>query len=259
MSLIHPTAIIAPQAQLGKNVSVGAYSIIGANVKIGDDSVIHAHAHIDGNTTLGQQCEVFPFACLGTKTQDLKYQAGDITYVEIGDGSVFREFCTVHSGTKPGEVTRVGHKCLVMAYCHIAHGCTVGNEVIMSNQTTLAGEVTVDDFAILGGLSAVHQFSRIGRLAMVAGGSRVRQDCPPYMILDASGETARVVGPNVVGLQRRGFGAGVRGTLKEAFKLLYREGLNRSQALERIKYEIEPTPEIQHLMEFYQSSERGVH
>ena len=259
MATIHPTAIIDPNAQLESDVTVGPYAIIGPDVKIGAGTEVQAHAYINGHTTIGQRCEIFPFACVGTKTQDLKYKAGDITYIEIGDQTVLREFSTVHLGTKPGEVTRVGSRCLIMAYCHIAHGCNVGNDVIMSNLATLAGEVTIEDFAILGGMAGVHQFCRVGMHSLVGGASKVRQDCPPYMIIDASGPDVRVMGPNVVGLQRRGFSAEVRAALKEAYKLLYREGLNRTQALERIKYEVTDLPEVRNLVEFYQKSERGVH
>ncbi|MFA7174117.1 MAG: acyl-ACP--UDP-N-acetylglucosamine O-acyltransferase [Kiritimatiellia bacterium] len=258
MSHIHPTAIIDPNAQLAEDVQVGAYAMIGPYVKIGAGTVVRQHANIEGHTTLGEQCEVFPFACIGMKSQDLKYVDGDITYAEVGDRTVLREYTTVHLGTKPGEITKVGADCLIMAYCHIAHGCTVGEHVIISNLGTLAGEVLVEDYAILGGLVAVHQFCRIGAHSMIAGGSKVRQDCAPFMLTDASYEDAKVLGPNIVGLKRRGYGPEVRVALKEAYRLLYREGLNRTQALDKIKYEMNETPEIARLIEFYQTSSRGV-
>lgn len=259
MSMIHPTAIVDPKAQLESDVEVGPYAIIGPDVKIGAGTVVQAHAYVGGHTTIGQRCEIFPFACVGTKTQDLKYKAGDVTFVEVGDQTVLREFCTVHLGTKAGEVTKVGSGCLIMAYCHIAHGCKVGNDVIMSNVATLAGEVTVEDHAIIGGLAGIHQFCRIGMHAMVGGASKIRQDCPPFMLTETSGSETRVIGPNIVGLQRRGYPAEVRSALKEAYRLLYREGLNRSQALERIKYEVDDLPEVRQLVQFYADSQRGVH
>lgn len=259
MATIHPTAIVDAKAQLDADVEVGPYAIVGPDVKIGAGTVVQAHAYISGHTTLGKRCEIFPFACVGMKTQDLKFQAGDITYVEVGDQTVLREFSTVHLGTKPGEVTRIGSRCLIMAYCHVAHGCSVGNDVIMSNAATLAGEVVVEDFAIIGGMSGVHQFCRIGTHAMVGGAAKIRQDCPPYMVTESTGPDTRVLGPNIVGLQRRGFSEEVRSALKEAYKLIYREGLNRSQALERIKYEIAEIPEVKNLVDFYASSKRGVH
>ena len=193
------------------------------------------------------------------KTQDLKYQAGDITYVEVGDETVLREFSTLHLGTRPGEVTRVGSRSLIMAYCHIAHGCKIGNDVIMANATTLAGEVTVEDFVVLSGMIGIHQFCRVGTHAMIGGNTKIRQDCPPFMVTDNTGAEVRVLGPNMVGLQRRGFSTEVRSALKEAYKLIYREGLNRSQALERIKYEVADLPEVRTLLEFYATSTRGVH
>jgi UDP-N-acetylglucosamine acyltransferase len=255
MTNIHPTAIIQPGAQLDDNVTVGPYSVVGPHVKIGAGSVLQSHVVVDGHTTIGRECQLFPFACTGMKTQDLKY-AGGTTYAEIGDQTVLREFSTVHTGTRDGEVTKVGRKCLIMAYCHVAHGCVVGDNVIMSNCSQLAGEVKVEDCAIIGGMAGVHQFCRIGTLAMVGGGSGTRQDCPPYMIVD--GSPAAVVGPNIVGLQRHGFSQEARSAIKEAFRVIYREGLNRTQALERIKYELPDLPEIRRLVEFYQKSERGV-
>ena len=259
MSNIHPTAIVGAGAELASDVEVGPYAIIGPDVKIGEGTVVQAHAYVSGHTTIGKQCEIFPFACVGTKTQDLKYKAGDVTYVEVGDKTVLREFSTVHSGTRPGEVTKVGSRCLIMAYCHIAHGCRVGDDVIMSNLASLAGEVTIEEHAIIAGMAGVHQFCRIGAYAMVCATAKIRQDCPPYMMIDSSTGDTRVIGPNIVGLQRNGFSAEARSALKEAYRLIYREGLNRSQALERIKYEIEPLPEIQRLMRFYAESQRGVH
>lgn len=259
MSKIHPSAIVDPKAELDSSVEVGPYAIIGPNVKIGADTVIQSHAYISGFTRIGSKCEIYPFACVGMKTQDLKYKEGDVTYVEIGDRTVVREYVSIHLGTKPGEVTLVGSDCLIMAYCHVAHGCKVADNVIMSNATTLAGEVVVEEYAIIGGLTGVHQFCRVGAHSMVAGASQIRQDCPPYMLTESAGGTTQVRGPNIVGLQRRGYGSGVRTALKEAFKLLYREGLNRSQALERIKYEVDDIPEIRQLVQFYADSKRGVH
>ena len=259
MATIHPTAIVDAKAQLDSDVDVGPYAIIGPDVKIGEGTVVQAHAYVSGHTTIGKRCEIFPFACVGMKSQDLKYKAGDVTYVDVGDETVLREFSTLHLGTKPGEVTRVGSRCLIMAYCHIAHGCAVGNDVIMSNLATLAGEVTIEDFAIIGGMAGIHQFCRIGTHAMIGGATKIRQDCPPFMVVDIAGSEIRVLGPNIVGLQRRGFSSEVRAALKEAYKLIYREGLNRTQALERIKYEVPDLPEVKTLVDFYHNSTRGVH
>ncbi len=187
-------------------------------------------------------------------TQDLKYDGG-VTYVEIGDGTTLREFSTVHLGTRDGEVTKVGKNCLVMAYCHIAHGCEVGNDVIMSNSAMLAGEVKVEDKAVISGMLGVHQFVRIGTMSMT-GASRVSKDVPPYMIVGR--EPAETVGLNLVGLQRRGVSQESIAALKKAFKIIWHEGLNRRDALAKVREEIHNCAEVDHLVEFIEQSERGV-
>lgn len=251
---IHPTAIIKEGAILDPSVEVGPYAIIGENVKIGAGTVIQAHAFIDGHTTIGANCKIFPFACVGMPTQDLKFDGG-ITYAEIGDGTTLREFSTVHLGTRDGEVTKVGKNCLIMAYCHIAHGCEVGNDVIMSNSAMLAGEVKVEDKAVISGMLGVHQFVRIGTMSMT-GASRVTQDVPPYMIVGR--EPAQTVGLNLVGLQRRGVSAEAIAALKKAFKIIWHEGLNRSEAIAKVRAEIQGCAEVDHLVEFIEQSKRGV-
>lgn len=251
---IHPTAIIKEGAILDPSVEVGPYAIIGENVKIGAGTVVQAHAFIDGHTTIGANCKIFPFACVGMPTQDLKFDGG-ITYAEIGDGTTLREFSTVHLGTRDGEVTKVGKNCLIMAYCHIAHGCEVGNDVIMSNSAMLAGEVKVEDKAVISGMLGVHQFVRIGTMSMT-GASRVAQDVPPYMIVGR--EPAQTVGINLVGLQRRGVSAEAIAALKKAFKIIWHEGLNRSEAIAKVRAEIQGCAEVDHLVEFIEQSKRGV-
>ena len=255
MSQIHPTAIIAPEAVLGDNVTVGPYCTIGPQVRLGSDTVLMSHVVVDGHTTIGAGCRLFPFACIGMQTQDLKF-AGGVTYAAVGDRTTLREYVTINTGTREGEVTRVGSGCLLMAYCHVAHGCVVGDRVIMSNGCQLAGEVAVGEKAILSGLVAVHQFVRIGAMAMVGGLSKVQQDCPPFMITD--GNPPHVRGPNSVGLQRSGLEAETRQALKQAYRLLHREGLSTSSAVARIREELPRLPELELLTEFYEKSERGV-
>ena len=255
MTDIHPTAIVDKGAELADGVEVGPYSVIGPNVRLGAGTRIRSHVVLDGRTTLGRDCTMFPFACIGTQTQDLKYEGGE-TFVEIGDGTTLREYVTVNSGTNEGEVTRVGSRCHIMAYAHVAHACRVGDEVIMANCATLAGEVVVEDQAILGGLSAFHQFVRVGRLCMVGGMARISQDCPPFTLV--AGEPAGVRGINVIGLKRRGFGPEVAGVLKEAYRHLYRSDLTTSNAVKRIREELEMTPELEHLVTFIEQSERGI-
>ena len=255
---IHPTAMVDKNAQLGEGVKVGPYVTIGANVKVGEGTTIGQGAILDGHTTIGANCQIFPYALIGMKTQDLKYQEGSVSYVEIGDRTVIREFATVHLGTKDGEKTIIGSDCLFMAYCHAAHGVILGDHVICSNSVQLAGDVHIQDWAIIGGCAAAHQFCTVGRHAMIGGMSKIRQDAPPFMLSDMSDSSMRVIGPNVVGLTRRGFSRDVIAALKEAFRLIYHSGLNRSQALERVENDVEPFDEVKELVQFYRNSTRGV-
>lgn len=252
---IHPTAIIHPGARLGENVSVGPYSIIGAAVVIGDGCRIASGVLIDGETTFGKDSRVFHGAVIGNVCQDLKYH-GERTFVRIGDGTTIREFVTVNSATGEGESTVVGSNVLLMAYVHIAHNCIIGDNVILANAVNLAGHVHVHDFASIGGVTPVHQFVEIGKHAFIGGGSRIPQDVPPFV--KVAGNPARVAGLNVVGLTRRGFTAEQRSLLKKAYVLLFRSGLNVSQALDRIDAELPRTDEISMLVDFIRASKRGI-
>ena len=255
---IHPTAIVEDGALIGADVEIGPFAHIGKDVRIGDGTVVKQGAIIDGHTTIGKECQIFPYACIGMKTQDLKYQDGSVSYVEIGDRTVIREFATVHLGTADGEKTIIGNDCLFMCYCHAAHGVILGDHVICSNSVQLAGDVHLQDWAIVGGCTAVHQFCTVGKHAMVGGMARITQDIPPFMLCIPKGDEIHVAGPNVVGLTRRGFAKETLTTLKEASRVLYRSGLNRSQALERIESDIEQIDEIRYLVQFYRNSQRGV-
>ena len=255
MTSIHPSAIVHEGAQLGVDVEIGPYSIVGPGVKLGDRTKVMAQVFLDGLTTLGADCTVFPFASLGSKTQDLKYKGGN-TYVEIGSKTTIREYVTINSGTADGEVTRVGSGTLIMAYCHVAHGCRVGDRVIMANQASLAGDVLVEDDVVIGGMTGIHQFTRIGGYAMVGGMVKVTQDVPPFMLVD--GTPAGVFGINSVKLQRLNFAAETQASLKKAYKILYRDGLSTRQALERMKAELEMSPELERLIKFIETSERGI-
>jgi UDP-N-acetylglucosamine acyltransferase len=258
MSKIHPTAIVEDGAILGADVEIGPYASIGHDVKLGDGVIVKQGAIIDGHTTIGEMSQIFPYACIGMKTQDLKYQEGSVSYVEIGKRTVIREFATVHLGTADGEKTIIGDDCLFMCYCHAAHGVILGNHVICSNSVQLAGDVHLEDWAIVGGCSASHQFCTVGRHAMVGGMCKIRQDIPPYMLCDMSEGTMKVIGVNVVGLTRRGVAKDSVQALKEAHRFIYREGLNRSQALDRVEHDIEQVEEVRHLVSFYRNSQRGV-
>ncbi len=258
MAKIHQTAIVEDGAVLGADVEVGPYAHIGRDVKIGDGTRVGQGAIVDGHTTIGSECQIFPYALIGMKTQDLKYKEGSVSYVEIGNRTVIREFATVHLGTADGEKTIIGDDCLFMAYCHAAHGVILGNHVICSNTVQLAGDVHLQDYVIVGGCAASHQFCTVGRHAMVGGMCKIRQDVPPYMLCDMVEGSMKAIGPNVVGLTRRGFKKEVIQALKEAFRFLYRDGLNRTQALERVENDVEQFDEIKELVAFYRNSTRGV-
>lgn len=253
---IHPTAVIAPGAKIGKNVVIEPYAVIHSpNVVLEDNVTIKSHAYIDGHTTIGEGTTIYPSASIGTKTQDLKFR-GETTYVKIGKNCEIREFVTINSSCQEGSVVEVGDNCLIMAYCHVAHNCVVGNRVIMSNNATLAGHVTVEDNAIIGGMTPIHQFVRIGTFAMVGGLSRVTHDIPPYTL--GAGIPYKFGGLNLVGLKRNQFPFQVRKELSKAFKILYRSGLHINKALNQIELEVEQLPEVQHFVRFCRETKRGL-
>ena len=253
--MIHPTAVVHPGAQLGAHCEIGPYCLIGEHVVLGDGCTLHGHVVIDGHTTVGSANEIFPFACIGLKTQDLKWKGG-LTRTQIGDHNTFRECVTIHSATGDGEVTVVGSHNHILAYAHIAHNVTLGDHVIMSNVATLAGHVTVEDHAIVGGLAAVHQFCRIGRMSIIGGCSKIVQDVLPFMLADGNPATTRTI--NKVGMERNGVSEAAQAALKKAYKILFREKLIVSNALEKIEAELPKLPELLHLVQFIRSSSRGI-
>ncbi len=251
---IHPTAIIDPSARLGEEVSVGPYCIIGPEVEIGRGTSLQHHVTILGPSRIGRDNRFFAYASIGQPSQDLKYKA-EPTWLEVGDGNTFREFCTVNRATAPGDRTVIGSGNLFLAYCHIAHDCTVGNGCIFSNNGTLAGHVVVEDHVILGGLAAVHQFCRIGRHAITGGCSKIVQDIPPFTTVD--GNPGRARGLNVTGLKRNGFSEEQVKAVFAAYRTLYRKGLNTSQALAAIRTG-KMTAEVAAFADFVEASKRGV-
>ena len=255
--MIHPTAIVSPLANLGRNVRVGPFCVIGANVELGDDCVLHSHVVLEGHSKFGRANEFFPFSVIGGKTQDLKY-LGDPTYLEVGDHNVFRENTTVHRSTHGDVPTRIGSHNLMLCYSHVAHDCQLGNHIILSNSVGLAGHIVVEDHAIVSGLAAVHQFCRIGQHSIIGGCSKVVQDVPPFMIVD--GNPANVRGLNLVGLQRRGFSEEDIKHLKVAYKKLFlKKDANMATALSSLKaIHSADTPQVGHLIDFIEKSERGV-
>jgi UDP-N-acetylglucosamine acyltransferase len=252
--MIHPTAIIHPQAQIGADCEIGPYCVIGENVVLGPRCRLHSHVVIGGHTRLGQENEIYPFASIGLKTQDLKWKGG-LTRTEIGDHNTIRECVTIHSATSDGEATTIGSHNNILASSHIAHNVVIGNRVIIS-MAAIAGHVIIEDCALVGGLAAVHQFCRIGTMALVAGCTKVVQDVAPYIIVDGNPAEARAI--NKVGLERNGLSEEAQAALRQAYKILFRDGLTTSNALARIEQELPALPEIQHLVQFVRTSERGI-
>ena len=252
---IHPTAIVDPQAEIGAGTVIGPYCIVEAGVALGADCWLQHHVTLAGPMTAGARNKFYAYCSIGQQTQDLKYQ-GEPTYLEIGDENTFREFVTVNRSTTAAGKTRIGHRGSFLAYSHIGHDCNVGDAVVFSNNGTLAGHVQVGDHAIMGGLTAVHQFCRLGRYAITGGCSKIVQDVPPFMIAD--GNPAKVRGINIVGLERNGFAAETIKAIKEAFRLIYRSKFNTRQAVEAIQQELSASAEIAQIIEFIQTSERGI-
>ncbi len=256
MTLIHPTAIVESGAQLDSDVDVGAFAYVGASVVLGAGTKLHHHASVEGSSTLGRNCEVFPYACIGGKTQDLKFKGGRPGLL-AGDRNVFREYVTVHCATKEGDFTKIGSDNTFLASSHVAHDCVLGNRIVMSNGAVLAGHVIMEDHVVVGGYGGVHQFCRVGAYAMVSAFAKLVQDLPPYLIAD--GTPAQVRAINRVGLERAGFTAEQMDRVKHIYRLLYREGLNRTQALDRLAAdELAPSAEFQHVLTFAKTSERGL-
>lgn len=251
---IDPTAIIDSSAQIGSGVTVGPYSVIGPNAHIGDGSRIDAHVIIDCNTTIGRECTVMTGAVLGGAPQDYKFK-GEETFLRIGDSNIIREYVTIHRASGEGEATVIGDNNMLMAYCHIGHNCTLGSNITMANMVGISGHVLVEDKVVFGGIVGVHQKVRIGKLAMVGGFSKVVQDVPPFVVAD--GRPTKVYDLNVIGLRRSGVSPKARSGLKQAYKLLYRSNLNVTQALEAIENEVEPSEELEYLLDFIRGVRLG--
>ena len=252
---IHPTAIVDPNAKLGENVKIGAYSIIGPEVTIGNGTIVESHVVIEGETIIGENNYIFSFASIGKEPQDLKF-AGEKTRVVIGNNNKIREFVTIHRGTIDKYETRIGNNTLVMAYVHIAHDCIIGDNCVLANAATFAGHVEVEDYAVVGGLTAVHQFTRVGRHAMIGGCSAVNQDVVPYML--SEGNKARAVYINIVGLQRRGFSDEQIKRLRELYKIIFKKKLKLKEALQTVEREYGQYEEAQNLINFIRKSKRGI-
>lgn len=252
---IHETAVIHPRTEIGSDCRIGPYCIIGEKVTLGNGCHLHGHVVLDGNLTIGDNADIFPFACLGKQTQDLKF-TGEEGCIYIGDNATLREYVTVNMPTSGDGETRIGDNCHLLAYCHIAHDCRLGNNVIMSNSTHLAGHVTVEDSVVFGGITGVHQFCRIGSMAMVGAHSKVVQDIIPYSLTDGNPATPRTI--NKVAMQRNNLSTESIRTITTAHKILFRSRLNQEQAICELEDKYGNIPEIKNTITFIRNSERGI-
>ena len=253
--MIHRTALVDPTADLGSDVSVGPYCVIGPRVTVGERCTIAGHTVIERNTRVAEGVRIGYGTVIGNDPQDLKYK-GEETWVEIGSGTIIREYCTINRGSTATGKTMIGERCFIMTYVHIAHDCVIGNDVIIANSVQMAGHVTVHDRAIISGLVPIHQFVRIGTYAFVGGLSRVNQDVPPYT--KAAGNPVHLYGLNSVGLQRAGFSPDVKLALKRAYRLVFNSDLTVSQGVARARVELPDVPEVETFLQFIEASQRGV-
>jgi len=249
---VHSTAIVHPTAELGEGVAVGPFSLIGPGVRIGDRSEIGPHVSIDGTATLGQEVKVGHGSLIGCPPQDINF-TGEDTTVEIGDRTVIREYATIHRGTSSTGRTVVGADCYLMTYVHVAHDCVVGDHVVIANSTQLAGHVSIEAHVIISGIVGVHQYVTIGTYAFIGGGTRVAQDIPPYVK-----SVDKLYGLNSVGLQRAGFTPETLAALKRAYRFVFNSNLNLTDAVARARAELPAMKEVEHFLDFVESSGRGV-
>ena len=254
---IHPSAIVAPKALLGCNVSIEAFCMVGPEVQVGDGSVVRHHSTIDGDVTLGENNEIFPYAMIGGLTHDLKFEGGS-PKLKIGSNNVFREYVTAHVATNHDDATLIGSNNVFLAYSHVAHDCIVGNHLVMSSHSALGGHVRVEDHVNIGWGAGVHQFCKVGRHAMVSACSKLVQDVPPFMLADGSPAEVRSI--NKVGMERQGFTAEEIEEIRMIFKTIYKSNLNRSQAVDQLKDKINSSnlSLAGEVLEFITTSERGL-
>lgn len=254
--MIHPTAIVSPEAEIGTDVTIGPYCRIGDRVKIGNRCRFDSHVIVEGPSIIGENNYFFPFGTIGLQPQDLKFK-GEETFLTVGDHNVFREYVNVHRGTKGGGGhTRIGDHNFLMAYVHIGHDSKIGNNVILANAATLAGHVIIEDHATIGAFSGVHQFCRVGTHGYVGGYSVITKDVLPYS-KTVSERSTHAYGPNIIGLERKGFSSEQITNIRAAFRLLLQSKLNTSQAVESIKAKVQ-SPEVQVILDFIETADRGV-
>ena len=254
--MIHPTAIVAPGALVGANVTIGPYAVIGADVSIGDGAEIGSHALLEGRVVLGARVRVGHGAVIGGEPQDLKFRRDTPSGVRIGADTVIREYVTIHRATHADEWTEIGEGCLLMGTCHIAHDCRIGDGVIVINYAGITGHCEIGDRATVGGYAGLVPFTRVGTFAYIGGCAKINQDVPPFMLAD--GNLATVRGVNVIGLRRAGIGPAERRALRDAHRLFYRSGLAPAAALEKIRADVPPTAQVKELIAFIETAKRGV-
>jgi UDP-N-acetylglucosamine acyltransferase len=253
---IHKTALIDPKAKIDAGVTIGPYSVIGPDVTLGRGVKVASHCVVEGRTTIGANTEIFSSAVVGSIPQDRKFKMEEKTYLEIGENNIIREFVTMNPGTGEGGKTRIGNDNLFMAYAHVAHDCVIGSHCTLANVGTLAGHVTLEDHVVIGGLTAIHQFVRLGKFSIVGGCSKVVQDIPPFSTCD--GHPARVYGLNLVGLKRANFTSQALRDLRKAFKILFFSELIKPTAVDMVRKQVTINPDIEHLLQFVQTSQRGL-
>lgn len=254
---IHPTAIVHPKAELGPEVEIGPFSVVGEHVKVGRGSRLVSHVYLEGWTEIGERCQLYPYASIGTPPQHLHYR-NEPTQVVIGHDNILREYVTVNRGTvQSGGVTSIGNHNFLMAYVHIAHDCILGNHLVMANAATLAGHISIGDYAIIGGLVGIHQFVRVGPYAMIGGCSAVGRDVPPFMRA-GGGYGAKLYGLNSVGLKRHGFSSDRISLLRRAYDVLFRSGLRLVEAIKQAREEFKDSQDVMEVLRFIENSQRGI-
>ena len=253
---IHKTAIIDPKASIDEGVQIGPFCIVGEGARLKKGTRLISNVIIEGNTEIGENCTIHPFAGIGLPPQDIKYK-DEKTGVKIGSNNIIREYVTVHRASVGGDgITEIGSSNFLMAYVHIAHDCKIGSNVVMANLATLAGHVVIEDYAVIGGIVAIHQFTRIGTYAMVGGFSGVGQDIPPYTM--ASGPRAKLFGLNSIGLKRNNFPDSTINDLKKAYRILFREKHTLKDALKKVQKELPQTDEMKNFVKFIEKNKRGI-
>ncbi|MCB1647599.1 MAG: acyl-ACP--UDP-N-acetylglucosamine O-acyltransferase [Pseudomonadales bacterium] len=256
MIQIDKLAVVHPDARIGDNCTIGPFCTIGPNVEIGPNTTLRSHVVVEAHTTIGEECDIFPFVTIGIQSQDQKYVPDTITYTRIGNRNTIREFVSIHSGTEEGSVTSIGDDCALLAHSHVAHNCQVGNHIVMSHAATLAGHVIIGDYANIGGLSAIHQFCHIGRAAMVGGMARVIQDVLPFTIAEGFPAHMRVI--NKVGMERAGYASSDIAEVRKAFRMLFMREMRLETAVQQVEEEFPDSENVRLMLDAITSSQRGL-